>query len=258
MASTSGTAAQANQFSTSDEKFERICIDHQIYPPPDSEADDKLKPKNMGIILRIMRDLTAPYTPALTRETLQKLQESMLTIRDTTIQTEALPILTGNLDIFHVGHVRFSNLQSMTEDEGTQPRPSFFDGAEYLAVDGRVTDDLDKIILPTSSPRDPVVANFFVEAKGRMGKAYVAMMQAVQDGATGARAIFALQNYGVETPTYDDNAYTLFCRSGSCKLPRVSEARLERLLGQCGRPCCSSGGPMGVDEWRGSGSRDKS
>lgn len=53
-----------------------------------------------------------------------------------------------------------------------------------------------------------MVPNFFLEVKDTNGGARVAKRQAGYDGAIGARAMHALQNYSVEEPAFDGNAYT--------------------------------------------------
>ncbi|RYP49979.1 hypothetical protein DL768_004414 [Monosporascus sp. mg162] len=69
-------------------------------------------------------------------------------------------------------------------------------------------------------PSVPVAPNFFLEAKAPKGAANVLKRQACYNGAYGARAMHALQNYGEEELGFDGNAYTYSstCHAGTLKL----------------------------------------
>jgi len=77
-------------------------------------------------------------------------------------------------------------------------------------IDAAVSNDLNSLIIPssTNAVRRPAAPSFFLEAKAPWGGADIAKRQAGLDGALGARAIHALQNYGTEEPVFDGNAYT--------------------------------------------------
>lgn len=70
-----------------------------------------------------------------------------------------------------------------------------------------VREDLDKIIIPNKKVGTPIAPNFFLEAKGTRGTIDVAVGQAVLDGAHGALIMHTLQNYLLDEPIYDGNAY---------------------------------------------------
>lgn len=52
------------------------------------------------------------------------------------------------------------------------------------------------------------MTNFFLQAKGPHGRISVAQKQVTLEGAYGSRMMHGLQNFGKETPEFDDNAYT--------------------------------------------------
>ncbi|KHN98363.1 Ig domain protein group 2 domain protein [Metarhizium album ARSEF 1941] len=62
--------------------------------------------------------------------------------------------------------------------------------------------------IPTKHLSVPAAPNFSLVVKGPDGNASVAQRQACYDGAHGARAIHALQDYHKTQPIYDGNAYT--------------------------------------------------
>lgn len=133
--------------------------------------------------------------------------------------TSVIPVLCGNRanNIPSEQNVLFTELAPMTtKDATTKPKPDFFDGANLQDIDRNIRDEQDEqnlyaLIVPTKHPTMPVAPNFFLEAKSPSGGADVARRQACYDGAYGARAMHALQNYGREDgeePIYDDKAYT--------------------------------------------------
>ncbi|KAI4599636.1 hypothetical protein KJ359_001733 [Pestalotiopsis sp. 9143b] len=98
-------------------------------------------------------------------------------------------------------------MESLTSGITVIPKPDFFDGAQASAVCPNVRNELSTLIMPTKHAGVPTVPNFFLEAKTPGGGANVAVRQAGTDGAYGARAMHALQNYGKDEPEYDGNAY---------------------------------------------------
>lgn len=118
-----------------------------------------------------------------------------------------VPLLTGNASIPNEGHLPFTNLDSLTNNTTVNPVPDFFDGAHAGDLDRKVREDLDKIIIPSKRAGIPIAPNFFLEAKSPRGMMEVAVGQAVLDGAHGALIMHALQNYFVDEPIYDGNAY---------------------------------------------------
>ncbi|KAK3935964.1 hypothetical protein QBC46DRAFT_38762 [Diplogelasinospora grovesii] len=119
-----------------------------------------------------------------------------------------IPIISGSTNIPNSGEALFNNLESITNGATVDAKPDFYDGTRFSDVDKKVREELDGLIIPTKNLRRPVAQNFFLEAKAPEGGAAVAKRQAGLDGAIGARAMQALQNYGEEEPVYDGNAYT--------------------------------------------------
>ncbi len=119
-----------------------------------------------------------------------------------------IPLLAGDADIPNEGHLLFNNLDSLTEDTTVNPKPDFFDGADFEALDRQVSEDLGEKIIPTRRVGVPVVPNLFMEVKSSTGSLEVAKRQVVLDGAYGTAMMFSLQNYLLDRPVYDGNAYT--------------------------------------------------
>jgi hypothetical protein len=121
-----------------------------------------------------------------------------------------IPIISGNCTIHNKQNVRFTELEPLTNEDAVKPQPDFFDGARLGDLSQKLRNDpsIRSTGIPTKHPSVPVEPNFFLEVKGPDGNAAVAQRQACYDGAYGARAMHALQNYRETQPIYDGNAYT--------------------------------------------------
>lgn len=129
------------------------------------------------------------------------------------VMATIVPVICGNADIPSKQNVFFAELAPVTSsyDDVVRAKPDFFDGARLGDVDERVRDpegDMYPLIIPTKHATVPVAPNFFLEAKAPQGTPGVLKRQACYDGAYGARAMHALQNYGEEEPGFDGNAYS--------------------------------------------------
>ncbi|KAH0592443.1 hypothetical protein MHUMG1_09829 [Metarhizium humberi] len=105
-------------------------------------------------------------------------------------------------------NIQFTNLLSLTDESTVKAVPDYFDGAKASDLHSVVRRELNELVIPTKHANVPIIPNFFLEAKGPSGSVSVAEKQACYNGAHGARAMHALQNYKLAEPTYDGNAYT--------------------------------------------------
>ena len=197
--------------SAYDANFQQHCIDCNIYPPFYKFADGfrPSKPANLDEIrqaLEIPRDSLSPSKPS--ELAFEDFQQKNTTESEGTVMRNVIPLLAGDSDIPNEGHLLFNNLDSLTEDATVNPNPDFFDGADFEAVDREVRKDLEKVIIPTRKVGVPVAPNFFLEVKSPTGNLYEAKRQVVLDGAHGAAIMLSLQNYLLDRPVYDGNAYT--------------------------------------------------
>ncbi|KAI1774151.1 hypothetical protein F4818DRAFT_419088 [Hypoxylon cercidicola] len=129
-------------------------------------------------------------------------------ISEKKVISNVLPIIYDDTDIPNEGNLYFNNLNSITKNTTVDAVPNLFNSTHPVSIDKVVRTNLNKTIIPTNHGQAPVAPNFFLEAKAPKGGADVLRRQACLDGAYGARAMHALQNYGKETPEYDGNAYT--------------------------------------------------
>lgn len=87
-------------------------------------------------------------------------------------------------------------------------RRIFFDGVHCDAVNKKVREDLNDIIIPSKEADVPIAPNFFLEARSCDEPLVVAEWQSILNGAHGAHIMHALQNYSInKEPVYNGNAY---------------------------------------------------
>ena len=97
----------------------------------------------------------------------------------------------------------------LTDGSITKAKPDFYDGARPAELNTQVREQLSEYIEPSTKKNAPLLANFFMEAKGPDGKAPVNKLQAMYDGALGACGIHELRSYAEQETLYDNNAYTI-------------------------------------------------
>lgn len=205
-----------------DKDFEQHIIDHNIYT-----NNLKSTPKS-GTDLRspsgerTRRSLSPSRFSDGAFEAFQKVHDEVKSEED--VMREIIPVISGDANIANSGNVVFNNLDSITDGTSVNAKPDFYDGAYPEDIDPAVENNLDGLIIPSTSNngRHPAAPNLFLEAKAPSKDADVAKRQACLAGAYGARAMHALQNYGQEEPQYDGNAYayssTYHAGTGTLKL----------------------------------------
>ena len=215
------TTPKTGSTTVYDLHFEQHVTDHGIFLPSYKYPDDTkpTKPDNFADIHRRLR-VPRPSL-ALSRGSLEKEYEEFIELNDNAARAQLvvkdiLPVLEGKRKAcFNTdgGHP-FNNLAPLTDGTLANAKPDFYHGASPNQLKPGIREQLNSHIMPSTQSSRPVAPNFFVEAKGHAGSIPVAKRQACYDGALGARAMHALQQYGHEGssnyPThYDNNAYTL-------------------------------------------------
>ncbi|KAH7176304.1 hypothetical protein EDB81DRAFT_635061 [Dactylonectria macrodidyma] len=208
---TAKSVSKARRSSAYDADFEQHLINNNIYHAGYAYSEDRgtQKPSNLD---QVRQDLVAARaSPSLTRlseSTFWDFQQSNETTSEGSVIRNVIPMIAGNSGIPNEGNLPFTNLTSLTNDDTVKAVPDYFDGAQASDIHRQVRRNLSTSIIPTKHATVPVVPNFFLEVKSQTGNAAVVRRQACHDGAYGARAMHALQNYGQTEPVYDGNAYT--------------------------------------------------
>ena len=202
------TTSQTLKSSAYDRDFEQKCIDHGIYMPSQRE-----KPENWQQLQeRLARSRPSLSPSQFSDGQVERFCEAETEARDEgDVVRDSLPTILGPnwRDYPSAGNVPFGNIEDMAPDVFKKPKPDLYWGARPAQIDQRVRQDLNSQLVPSTNHSYPAAPNFFLEAKGPDGSAAVKTRQACYDGALGARAMQALQNYGQIEPTYNNNAYTL-------------------------------------------------
>lgn len=186
-------------------------IDNGIYPEGHEYPAGRVtpEPENVDELRLELLAARASLSPSQFPDSaLRNFRKKNKTPSEGTVMRNVIPIIAGDSDIPNEGNLPFTNIKSMTGGATVEAVPDFFDGAPSGDIDKAVRDDLSQMIIPTKHANVPVVPNFFLEVKAQKGSADVVLPQALHDGAIGARAMHALQNYGAEEPAFDGNAYT--------------------------------------------------
>jgi hypothetical protein len=191
-------------------------IDNGIYPEGYEYPDGRLtpEPENMDQVRFELLAARASLSPSQFPDSaFRNFKKKNKTASESTVKRNVIPIIAGNSDISNEGDLHFTNIEPMTGGPIVKAVPDFFDGARAGDIHNKIRNadeegNLNKLIIPTKHASAPVAPNFFLETKAPRGGADVALRQALHDGAIGARAMHALQNYGTEEPLFDGNAYT--------------------------------------------------
>ncbi|KAL7917158.1 hypothetical protein ACQKWADRAFT_61989 [Trichoderma austrokoningii] len=187
-------------------EFEYHLTDHHIYM-----NNRRSQPANQTEIqsgLTLERGSLSPSN--FSEEAFERFQRSNEdAVFENDVMLKIVPVICGTSSIPNQQNVLFTELTPITDKTAVKPKPDFFDGALLNDLNQVIKNDqgVRSTVIPTKHATVPVAPNFYMEAKGPGGSAAVAQRQACYDGAHGARAMHALQNYGEAEPTYDGNAY---------------------------------------------------
>ncbi|VUC33766.1 unnamed protein product [Clonostachys rosea] len=190
--------------------FLRKCIRHKIYPRAYRTPKRPFapKPRNIDSIREALRPTPDDPLPVGDAEFERFENDAVHATSEASVMMDVLAPLMTCREIKNMKNIPFLNLDSMTDGELYVPQPDFCDGAWPETVDDKVRDELERVIVPSSDAENLLATNFFLQVKGPKGTFDVAQKQVTLDGAYGSRMMHALQNFGKETPEYDENAYT--------------------------------------------------
>ena len=95
------------------------------------------------------------------------------------------------------------------DDFITKAKPDFYDGSRPAEFKKQIREELGPYIVPSTNIVAPCLLNFFTKAKGPKGTTDVCKLQALYDGALGARGIHELRLYIGQETLFDNNTYTI-------------------------------------------------
>ncbi|KAK3169673.1 hypothetical protein OEA41_009057 [Lepraria neglecta] len=209
----SDTSSKTRKSSAYDPNFEQHLINNGIYPHGYDHGDDNgsVYPDNWEEINEMLARPRPSLSPSrFPREAFRKFEKTnMQALTENTVMSKAFPIIAGTADIPSQENLYFGNLKHLTDGSITKAKPDFYDGSRPVELDKHIREELGPYIVPSTNTAAPCLPNFFTEAKGPNGSAPVSKLQAMYDGALGARGVHELRSYvGQETP-FDNKAYTI-------------------------------------------------
>lgn len=205
-AATSVTS-KARKSSAYNDNFEQHLIDYNIYPEgyehPESRSTPE--PNNSNQTHQDLLASRASLSPSRFPESVfRDFKRKNKTKSEGSIRRNVIPLIAGDSNTPNESNMQFTNLIPLTDESTVEAVPDYFDGAKASDFHSVVRREL---VIPTKHANVPIIPNFFLEAKGPSGSVSVAEKQACYNGAHGARAMHALQNYKLAESTYDGNAY---------------------------------------------------
>lgn len=210
-AAPAAAARMTKQISAYDANFETVLAENNIFMPLYAFPDGRPRPKPAGFAADRQR-LLAPCDSLgddFTEADYERFEQRNNADAEGSVMCHLVPTLAGtSSSIPNECSIVFTNMSSMTHNATVRPVPDFFDGASFGALDAGVRKALQGEVAPTKKAAVPLAPNLFLQAKSPAGTISVAKRQACYEGAHGARAMHALQNYGREDVVYDEKAYT--------------------------------------------------
>jgi hypothetical protein len=187
-------------------EFNQHLIDHGVHTTWKSQKIDLEQVRAVLVVPRPSLSLSNFSESAF--KVFQEINAQANDERD--VLDNVFPCINGHLEDNYLSakSVIFGNLEPLTDETITAPKPDIALGALPEQLDPIVRHELQHHIVPSTATDRLIVPNFFVEVKGPEGSGAVMLRQARYDGAVGTRAMHSLQNYGREHPVYDGKAYT--------------------------------------------------
>ncbi|KAL7895309.1 hypothetical protein HDV63DRAFT_360441 [Trichoderma sp. SZMC 28014] len=185
--------------------FEQHLADHAIHPTWRSR---KLDLEDTRTALAVPRRSLSPSRLSDSVFETFRLNYEQAKDKDD-MKAHEVPVIIGPRQHDHpmALNTLFGNLRPLTDGTLAPANPDIYYGAYPEALDRSIRNDLAGDIIPSIMLDKPIAPNFFMEVKGPTGTSAVLARQARYNGAFGARAMHALQNYGKDEPEYDNSAY---------------------------------------------------
>lgn len=207
----SNTSSKTRRTSAYNPAFEQHLIDHGVYPEGHGGFKNLQEPDNWEEIHARLAIPRASLSPSrFGNEAFWDFKEKNHdALTEITTMSKAFPIIAGTTDIPSLENLLFGNLKDLTDGTICKAKPDFYDGSRPAELHKHVRDDLATYIVPSTNTAAPCLPNFFTEGKGPDGSPGTCKLQALYDGALGARGVHQLRTYIAGETLYDNNAYTI-------------------------------------------------
>ena len=218
------TSSKSRRTSAYDPAFKQHLIDHGVYPHGYGGFNNVQKPDNWEEIRARLAIPRASLSPSNfdDKEHWDFQEKNKDALTENKVMSTVFPIIAGSPDIPWQESLVFGNLKALTDGSITAAKPDLYDGTRPGELHKQIRADLGPYIVPSTNTAAPCLPNFFTEAKGSDGSPAVCELQALYDGALGARSVHELRSYVDGETSFDNIAYTITSTyhggSGSLKL----------------------------------------
>lgn len=204
-------SAKTRRMSAYDPAFKQHLIDHGVYPEGHGGFSNVQRPNNWEEIYARLTIPRASLSPSRfgEKEFWDFREKNENAVTENSVMSKAFPIIVGTANIPSQENVLFGNLKNLTDGTITKAKPDFYDGSHPDELHKQIRAALSPYIVPSTNDSLPCVPNFFTEGKGSDGSSTVCKLQALYDGAVGARGVQELRSYIDGQASYDNNAYTI-------------------------------------------------
>lgn len=200
----SGISTKSDRVTPYGNSFEQILQDHGIY---------RARSHSMAMAdleeLRQERGVRPSLAPSQCSdgEIEDVIEANANAATEPDIERDVVPSIVGRRNrLPHSGNVAWTNMSSMTESLTVASQPDLYYGTRVGDIPKPIRDSIGHLIIPSTVPNAPASPHFILENKGPAGSLEVVKRQAAHSAAAAARAAFALENFGVDDPVYDDKA----------------------------------------------------
>ena len=195
------------------------------------------KPEDWGGLERILADRRPSLSPSIfTNEKFREFKraDDQVSVEADTREKVISQLLGATRETSRIGReIIFGNIANILPYEaeavgdrkgpvgGRQIKPDYYYGAHPGLFDNReIRNELSQYIIPPTESTQPMVPNFFIEAKGPKGSYGEALNQACIDGAIGTRGMHKLQTYRQKVPNYNNktSAISSIYKDGRLKM----------------------------------------
>lgn len=205
------TSSKSRRTSAYDPAFKQHLIDHGVYPEGYGGLRNVQEPHNWEEIQARLAMPRGSLSPSrFGREAFWNFKEKNEdALTENTVTSKVFPIIAGTTNIPSEQNLLFGNLKDLTDGSIAKAKPDFYDGTRPDELHKQIRADLGPYIVPSKKTTAPCLPNFFTEAKESDGSPAVCKLQALYDGALGARGVHELRSYVDGEASYDNNAYTI-------------------------------------------------
>ncbi|CAK7273139.1 hypothetical protein SEPCBS57363_005504 [Sporothrix epigloea] len=186
--------------------FSLHLADHRIHSPEESQ-----EPEMEDIMAALAAPRPGDLLSQISAEAFKSFRRCVMGAKsEGDVLANVVPIILGQNVAKYTSarNLVFAKIRPLTDGSLVPPKPDLYDGVNPITLTKAIREELADVIVPSKVGGNPIVPSFFFEMTSPNGKAMVTRLRARYDGAIGARAMHALQNYGEQTPVYDGKAYT--------------------------------------------------